>query len=207
MSKSKDKAPFLEWVNHWNQFPSIAALLCFTGKDQFLVLRSQARLRLSCPLHQFGAKLERNHKLSQSTVRHHSYQALTTHHVALEDLSTQFCSQNTVCTNTDITSSPVASNTPSPPWDHFLSMSRALNPSFTNPMSESSSVNCLFRLAISYKQTKKIWWCVTHGGKRVLTSSQLRHQNSPLASQPVPAGGNKNWLTWRTLPDKKFSLQ
>jgi len=53
-----------------------------------------------------------------------------------------------------ITSSPVASKTPSPPWDHFLSMSLALNPSFTNPMSESSSVNCLFRLAISYKERK-----------------------------------------------------
>lgn len=53
-----------------------------------------------------------------------------------------------------ITSSPVASNTPSPPWDHFFSISLALNPSFTKPMSESSSANCLFRLAISYKQTE-----------------------------------------------------
>lgn len=53
-----------------------------------------------------------------------------------------------------ITSSPVASKTPSPSWDHFLSMSLALNPSLTNPMSESSSVNCLFRLAISYRERK-----------------------------------------------------
>lgn len=53
-----------------------------------------------------------------------------------------------------VTSGPVASKTPSVPLEHMRSITLALSPSLMKPMSDSSSANCLLRLAISCAQSR-----------------------------------------------------
>lgn len=54
-----------------------------------------------------------------------------------------------------VTSGPVASRTPSESLEAARSMTLALSPSLMKPMSDNSSANCLFRLAISCNAARK----------------------------------------------------
>lgn len=103
---------------------------------------------------------------------------------------------------TFFTSSPVASKIPSPAWALF-SISLALSPSFTKPMSDNSSVNCRFRLAISWKKWETI------SGHR---SQQIKGNCNVFAS----VGSNEAHLGWSnqdeddlvwSFPEGQFSLR
>ena len=103
---------------------------------------------------------------------------------------------------TFFTSSPVASKIPSPAWALF-SISLALSPSFTKPMSDNSSVNCRLRLAISWKKWEKIFkhrHQQIKGKCRVFASvaSNEAHLGSP--------NRYEDYLVW-SFPEGQFSLR